>query len=50
METLSQIAAMADDTNWVALLRERIAKLCFAHGGEALPPVARTVFLGVRRR
>ncbi len=43
--TLSRIAAMPDDTNWVALLRERIAKLYLAHGEVALPPVARTVFL-----
>lgn len=46
--TLSQIAAMPDDSNWVALLRERIAALCFAHGEAALAPVARTVFLADR--
>lgn len=43
--TISQIASLPDDSNWVAMLRERIAKLRLASGTQVLPPVARTVFL-----
>ncbi len=42
--SLSDIAAMPDDSDWVDLLRRRILDIGFANGAQELPDVARTIF------
>jgi hypothetical protein len=41
--SLSDIAAMPDSSNWVALLRERISDIASAEGEHALPEAARVI-------
>ena len=42
--SLSDIVALPDSSNWVALLRERILEIGFAEGEETLPELARVIF------